>query len=262
MKPKHTLKLRISSIALLLLVCVSLQAQNQSSTDSITPVAKDSLVIKEKYGLRIGGDIGKLIRSFVDDDYSGFEIQADYRLKKRLYIAGEIGLSEMKNITDYLNVTTNGTYLKAGIDYNLYENWLDMDNMIYSGFRIGASTFSHDLNSYTIYNTNQYWPSLTENDLRKYNGLTATWAEIIMGVKAELLNNLYLGFNVQLKFLLAESSPNNFENLFIPGFNKTYDSGRIGVGYSYTLSYRIPLYKKNKVSAKKEKEKEEENEKK
>jgi hypothetical protein len=242
MKQKHTLTYFISSIAFILLFCVSVNAQN----DSIPKTVNDSLKIKEKYGLRVGGDIGKLIRSFVDDDFSGFEISADYRLKKRLYIAGELGTEENKTVTDYLNITTKGSYIKGGIDYNMYQNWLDMDNMIYAGFRIGASTFSHNLNSYTIYTTNQYWNQTTINDLREYNGLTAFWAEIILGIKAQLLNNLYLGLNVQLKFLASETKPDNFENVYIPGFNKTFDSSGIGAGFSYTLSYRIPLYKKAK----------------
>lgn len=229
----------------MLLFCVSLQAQNNDN-DSI-PTDSGS-IIKEKYGLRLGADIGKLIRSFVDDDYSGFEILGDFRIKRNLYIAGEIGFSEKKNTTDYLNITTKGSYLKGGIDINLYENWLDMDNMIFTGFRIGASSFSHNLNNYTIYTTNTYWPGLTVNDQREYSGLTAFWVEMLLGVKAEVLNNLYLGFNLQLKFLINEKDPGNFENIFIPGFNKTYDSGRIGAGYSYTLSYRIPLFKKERTT--------------
>ena len=242
MKQKRTLTYFISSTLLMLLFCVSVHAQN----DSIPKTVNDSLKIKEKYGLRVGGDIGKLIRSFIDEDFSGFEISADFRLKKRLYIAGELGIEENKTVTDYLDITTKGSYIKGGIDYNMYQNWLDMDNMIYAGFRIGASTFSHNLNSYTIYTTNQYWNQTTTNDLREYNGLTAFWAEIILGVKAQLLNNLYLGLNVQLKFLASETEPTNFENVYIPGFNKTYDSSGIGAGFSYTLSYRIPLYKKAK----------------
>ncbi|MFT7252531.1 MAG: hypothetical protein ACI9FW_002293, partial [Flavobacterium sp.] len=39
--------------------------------------------------------------------------------------------------------------------------------------------------------------------------------------------------------------PNNFDNLFIPGFNRTYD-GKFGTGFNYTVSYMIPIYKKNK----------------
>lgn len=226
----------------MLLFCVSVSAQN----DSISTV-NDSIKIKEKYGLRVGGDIGKLIRSFADDDYTGFEILADYRLKKRLYIAGEIGIEEKNTNTDYLNVTSKGSYIKGGIDYNMYQNWLDMDNMIYSGFRIGASTFSQNLNSFTIYNTDQYWqPQYTSTDLQEFKDLTAIWVELIIGMKAEVFNNFFIVLNVQLKVLASETEPTNFENVYIPGFNKTFDSSGIGVGYSYSLSYRIPLYKKDK----------------
>ncbi|GAA3652130.1 DUF6048 family protein [Flavivirga jejuensis] len=236
----------------MLLFCVSVNAQN----DSIISTPNDSLKVKLKYGLRLGGDLGKLIRSFADEDYTGFEISGDFRLKKHLYVAGEIGIEEkntinesLDNTTDAptLDITTKGSYIKGGVDYNMYINWLDMDNMVYSGFRIGASSFSHDLNSFRVYSINQYWTSqFSSTEKQEFNGLTAFWAELILGIKVELLNNLYLGLNAQFKILASETVPNGFENVYIPGFNKTYDTSSIGVGYSYTLSYRIPLYKRSK----------------
>jgi hypothetical protein len=222
---------------------VSVHAQN----DSIPNTVNDTLIIKEKYGLRVGADLSKLARSFFDDEYTGFEIAGDFRLKKRLYIAGEIGFDEKTTINEYLDITSKGSYLKAGIDFNLYQNWLDMDNMIFTGFRIGASTFTQNLNSFSVYSTDQYWaPQLTSNDLQEFDGLTAIWVELIIGMKVELFNNLFLGLNAQLKIMASETEPDNFGNVFIPGFNKTFDSSGIGVGYGYTLAYRIPLYKKNK----------------
>ena len=242
MKQKHIL-IYFTNILLLLLFCTYGNAQN----DSIANTTKDSIKIKEKYGLRLGGDIGKLVRSFLDDAYTGFEVSGDFRLKKRLYIAGELGIEEKNTISSNLDITTSGSYLKAGIDYNLYQNWLDMDNMIYVGFRVGASSFNQKLNNYTIYNTNPYWsPQFSSTNLQEFNGLTAFWGELILGIKTELLTNLYLVLNVQLKVLASETELNNFENVYIPGFNKTYDSTGLGAGYSYALSYRIPLYKKDK----------------
>ena len=242
MKPKHISTYIISSTFMLLFLA-SAKAQN----DTIASAVNDSIIIKEKYGLRVGGDLGKLVRSFVDDDYTGFEISGDYRLKKRLYIAGEVGFEKKNTVNDYLNITTNGSYIKAGIDYNMYQNWLDMDNMIYAGFRVCASTFTQELNSYTIYTTNPYWsPQLSSTDVQEFKGLTAIWPEIMLGIKTQLLNNLYLSLNVQFKISASQTEPNNFQNVYIPGFNKTYDSSGIGVGYGYTLSYRIPLYKKDK----------------
>ncbi len=228
----------------MLFFCVFVNAQNDSIAESTTD---DPNRIKLKYGLRVGGDIGKLARSFFDDDYTGFEIMADYRLKEKLYVAGEIGFEEKNTVNDFLNITTKGTYIKGGVDFNMYENWLNMDNMIYSGFRVGASTFSHDLNSFAVYSIDQYWePQLTSNDKQELTGLTAFWAEIILGIKAEVLNNLYLGLNVQLKISASQTIPNNFDNVYIPGFGKTYDSSAIGTGFSYFLAYRVPLYKKDK----------------
>ncbi|WP_027137534.1 DUF6048 family protein [Gaetbulibacter saemankumensis] len=240
MKLKRISTYITNSLILIVLFSVSVQAQN----DSISNTFDDSNVIKHKYGLRVGVDLAKLTRSFIDDEYSGFEIAADYRIKEDLYIAAELGFDDKNTVNDYLDVTTKGSYIKAGIDYNMYDNWLDMDNLIFAGFRIGASTFSHNLNSYTIYNKFPYWQVLTSNDLREYKGLNAVWAELILGLKVEVLNNLFLGINAQLKFLATETNPENFENVFIPGFYKTYDSSGIGAGYSYYISYRIPLYKR------------------
>ena len=209
----------------------------------------DTLVYKQKYGLRIGADLSKLGRSFLDDNYTGFEILGDYRLTKRIYIAGEIGNEEQTLENEVLNNTTKGSYFKGGVDINFYKNWLDMENMIYAGFRVGAATFSQTLNSYNIYNVNnQYWNQQYNVEAgTEFSGLTALWTELQVGIKAEIFNNLFAGINVQLKVLLSESDPDSYENLYIPGFNRTYDSSAIGAGYGFNLSYLVPIFKKDKI---------------
>ncbi len=237
MKQKLMYKFFISCI--LLLFSAELIAQNDS-------IVNDSIVYKQKYGLRLGGDLHKLVRSFIDDDFKGFEINADYRLTKDLYVAGELGTEEKKIETDYLKTTTSGSYFKAGVDYNVYDNWFGMENMIYGGLRVGLASFKQELNGYKIYSTDQYWEPFSSSDSIEFSGLSAFWAELIVGIKTELFNNLYICVNAQVKTLLSDDKPENFENIHIPGFNKTYDSSRIGVGFGYNISYLIPLYKKDK----------------
>lgn len=241
MKFQHML--RFTTKLLILLFSFSAFAQDETVQQE-----QDSVKIENKFGLRIGGDISKLIRTTLDDDYSGFEINADYRLTQNLYVAGEIGIEEKTTITDYLNSTANGSYIRAGIDYNMYTNWLDMDNLIYAGLRVGFGTFSQEINSYTIYDTNAQngWGQYTVNTPQEFKDLTAVWTELIFGIKAEVFNNLYVGLNVQLKRRITETEPDGFENLYIPGFGRTYDSGQFGMGYGYNISYLIPLYKKGK----------------
>jgi len=238
---KHTTLFTISIMVLMLLPLMS-ASQNTNET------TQDTLVYKQNYGLRLGGDIGKLIRSFADKDYKGFEINGDYRFSKHVYLAGELGTEEKTIATDYLDVTASGSYFKVGFDYNAYTNWLDMQNMIYTGFRVGASTFSQTLNEYTVYDTNQAFfnNNYTIRPNEEFKGLSAIWAELIIGIKAEMLTNLFMGVNMQIKGRISQDEPVGFENLYIPGFNRTYDSGAIGIGFGYTLSYLIPIYKKDK----------------
>ena len=129
---------------MLLLFSTIAMAQDKKKT------VKDTLIYKQKYGLRLGADVSKLARTFADDNYTGFEIMGDYRLTKRIYLAGEIGNEERTIENEVLSNTTKGSYFKGGIDLNFYKNWLDMENMIYIGFRGGASTFSQTLNNYSI----------------------------------------------------------------------------------------------------------------
>ncbi|MEO4004724.1 MULTISPECIES: DUF6048 family protein [unclassified Flavobacterium] len=210
---------------------------------SLTSVAQDSIPKKtERYGIRVGADLSRLARSFYEKDYRGLELVADYRLSKKIFIAGEIGNEDLTDNEAQLSYTTKGSYFKAGFDFNAYDNWLDMENMIYAGVRYSVSTFSQQLNSYDIYNTNPYFGENTLEPNQKFDGLTAHWIEFVAGVKAEIFSNLFLGFSVRLNYLVSNQKPEGFDNLYIPGFNRTYD-GSFGAGFNYSVSYFIPLYK-------------------
>jgi hypothetical protein len=223
------------------------QEKNTTKKDSIPPK-------KERYGLRLGVDLFKLSRSFYEKDYRGLELVGDYRLTRRHYLAAEIGNENKTVDEDQLNFTTKGTYLKVGFDYNTYENWLNMENIISIGLRYGVSSFSQTLNSYQVYNPNPYFgEEPIEIDGTQYDGLTAQWIEVVAGVKAKVFNNVFVGFSFRLNRLLSQKIPDNFDNLYIPGFNRTYN-GDFGVGFNYTVSYFIPLYKAT-VKPKEKKEK-------
>ena len=168
----------------------------------------------------------------------------DFRLTKKFYVAGELGNEKKERIESNLSSQASGSYIKIGADYNAYNNWFGLNNAIYFGLRYGLSTFKQELISYQIYDTNQTFPPTTITESIEYSGLTAHWAELVFGVKTEILTNLYLSINLQLKRKLAEDKPENFNNLYIPGFNRTYDFSEFGAGYGYTISYLIPIFKK------------------
>ncbi|WP_379742511.1 DUF6048 family protein [Flavobacterium ponti] len=220
----------------LICLCFSLQGIAQ---------VKDTIKQKERYGVRVGVDLHRITKSFYDKDYQGIEFVGDYRISQKFYLAGELGNEDKTVDDDRFNFTTKGTYFKVGFDYNSYENWLDMENMIYVGMRYGVSSFNHTLNTYSIYDPTNYYGLTTLESGEKFEGLNASWIEIIGGLKAEVFSNFYVGFSVRLNYLVSNKKPENFDNLFIPGYNRTYD-GKFGAGFNYTVSYMIPLYKKTK----------------
>ena len=205
---------------------------------------QDSIVIKDSYGLRVGIDLYNPVATFIDDNRKGLELVADYRISKKWYVAAELGYIDNTRKEDFIDFTTSGQYIKAGVDYNAYENWLDMENLIYIGFRYGYSTFSQTLNSAVI-NANSDLPQQAIDTPIDYDGLNAHWAEFIVGVKAEVLNNLFLGFSFSGKKMISTKEPDNFKNLFVPGFNRVFLNNS-GFGINYTVSYLIPIYKKKK----------------
>lgn len=238
----------------LLLCCFQTIAQEKKPTEIDPRIKTDSVAPKrERYGLRVGVDLFKLSRGFYDKDYRGLELTGDYRLTRKYYLAAELGNENKTTDEIQLNFTTKGSYIKLGFDYNAHENWLNLENMIYVGLRYGFSTFNQELNSYNIYNPNPFFgenPQVPSGT--KYNGLSAQWGEVVVGMKTKVLPNTFVGFSFRMNMLFTNKTPDGFDNLYIPGFNRTYD-GSFGVGFNYTVSYFIPIYKK-KVGTKTEEE--------
>ncbi|MDM1398156.1 hypothetical protein HX049_13355 [Myroides odoratimimus] len=246
---KHTSRFIINCG--LLLLAFSSFAQENNPTELKTPAPLTNAAEEsphyypQRYGLRVGVDLFRITRSFYDNTYQGFEVVGDYRLTKNWYAAAEIGHDKMDRDESSYGFTTNGNYIRIGGNYNLYENWLDREDMIYVGFRYGFATFSQTLNWYQSYTTDPYFPKERIEVDRKQSGLSAHWVEFVAGIKTRVFSNVFMGFTMRLNGLISQTQPDDFENLYIPGYNKKH-SGSIGVGFNYTISYLFPLYKSKK----------------
>ena len=204
---------------------------------------KDSITYKSPYGLRLGIDISKPIMGMIDSNSSGIEFVADYRISKNWYVAAELGNQKERTVEDYTISTSKGNFIKIGVNYNAYQNWLDMTNEIFVGFRYGTSLFDQTLNSYTINTGNEYFDSNLTTTSSTTTGLSAHWTEFVMGIKVETLKNLYLGFSFNYKIMLSLEHPSNFQTLYVPGFNRVFET-ETGFGFNYTISYTIPFVNK------------------
>lgn len=232
MKKQDILKFFIS-VAIIILFSV----KNFSQTEN------DSVVVKNEYGIRIGLDFSKQIR-MLTENYKGLSLYGDVKIKERLFIVSELGSDEKELRTDNLRSKFSGNYIKAGLNYNLYNNLPGLNNEIYVGFRFATSKFKSEISEYIIYNKDRFWSQdpIFDNIINK--GLNANWVELIIGINAELLNNLFVGLSLRLNRMLNQKKPENFTNLYIPGFNKVTENNNFGTGLTYSIIYQIPIIKK------------------
>ena len=107
---------------------------------------------------------------------------------------------------------SKGSYIKLGIDYNMFENWKGMDNLVYIGLRYARSAHELNVNDYLLFGTEHFFEdTLTTSGystgLRP--DLNAQWMEFLAGIKVQLFNNLYMGFSLRLNVLANQNTPEN-----------------------------------------------------
>ena len=227
-------------------ICLStnmLIGQTESNSND-TLIKKDKLLNINK--IRLGIDLLKPILSSSEGDNLNYEIVGDLQLTENIYLAGEYGLVDKIIEDENINFNSSGSFLRIGFDYNMFENWIGMDNSIYVGLRYGTSSFSSKVLDYNVRNKDSYFSNLVNNEFQaiEYSNLSGNWIELLLGIKVETFKNVYLGLSLRLNKLLSDKKPDNFGNLFIPGFNKVTDDNTFGSGFNYTLTYSIPLRKK------------------
>ena len=185
-------------------------------TDSIAPATIP-------YTLRFGVDLYRLVLSQASPDFSGQELVADLRVYNNFYAALEIGNESKTKQYEEVNITAKGSYFKLGFDLNMYENWEGMNNQVYLGLRYARSVHQQQLNAYTILDRDPYWPR-TEvvNNFATGNreGLNASWAEVVVGTKVQVLKTFISVLALGCMSLLVTKYPKTLTIFTSPDLTK------------------------------------------
>lgn len=208
----------------------------------------------ELYGIRIGTDLSRIPLHFINPYRTDASAHVDIQLDTNLYVVGEIGW----NSTDFNNdpafsYKSNGAFLRVGADYNLLKPSFPFEsNMVFIGLRYGIAQMTrrvpHYLIEYPIWGDSE--GSFSRKSIRPH------WAEAVVGLKVELLNNFFVDWGLHLKFLVNGNVDKEVRPYIIPGFGKAKSNAAFDMNYS--VSYRIPLWKpKPKKESKRKKKRRE-----
>lgn len=189
-------------------------------------------------GIRIGIDLSKpLLPLMYKGERMGFEATADMHLKGNLFATAETGWLNVRLNREEYHYRANGLYAKAGADYNLLKSRRPNSNdIVYAGVRYGFSVFGHQAEGVTI--PGYFWPDATEQMIPK-NTMTAHWVELLLGVKAEVLHNFYVGMTFRFKFKLISPKDDYSTPYLIPGYGNGSEGYALGINYYVSYNFHF-----------------------
>lgn len=189
-------------------------------------------------GVRLGVDVSKFLFPVIyNGERIGFEATADMHIKGNLFAVAEAGLLHVSLNGDNYQYRGNGVYAKLGVDNNLLKSRRPNSNdIVYFGGRYGFSMFSHHADQVTI--SGYFWPDATDQIIPK-NTMNAHWVELLLGVKAEVLKNLYVGLNFRLKFMLISPKDDYSTPYLIPGYGEGNQGYALGINYCVSYNFHF-----------------------
>jgi len=226
-----------SIINIFFIAIVSTMLGQEQAKDAV--VASDSIVVSKKYPIsfKLGFDIGRFgYAQFNQSQSYDLEFEANYKLYSAVF---DIGFEKKFIDSPLLQYDVSGSFFKVGLDYNLYDNWSGMDNVISLGVRFGHAGYSGNLYRYTINQPNNVWQPEPKQVNINFTGLSANWIEIVGKIQVETFKNVFLGYTISVKELVNYSKIDTFEMGYIPGFYVKNSYSDLGFGMQYFIIYKF-----------------------
>ena len=193
-------------------------------------------------GIRVGTDLISLAKSQFQDDFSGWEVNADVDFH-RYYLAVDYGAWSRTFLSDSGNYSNDGTYWRVGVDVNFLLKDPDR-NMFFIGARYGSGTFSQNL---SVYAYNQF--TQTFENLEYYNsGVHANWFELTSGLRVKIWKVIWMGYTARFKFGLNYDDTEDIIPSDVPGYGRTNKDSYWG--FNYQIFVRIPVRKQQPIAFK------------
>lgn len=220
---------------LLLIAPLTLFAQNADSLKKVVPKEKVSY---RPTGIRVGADLISFIRTATEDDFSGYEFNADIDFY-RYYLTAEAGRWEKNFSNEAEDYNNSGTYARIGVDVNFLLKDPDK-NMFFFGARYATGTYSEN---FTVVTNDPVW-GIVETSYANAD-VQARWGELTTGLRVKMWKFFWMGYTARLKFGLHTNQPPGLFSYDVPGYGRVDEDTMWG--FNYQILFRIPLKKEKQV---------------
>lgn len=231
-------------ISIICLCTTALYAQSsderqQRLEDEQEEEPEPRIIVRKDRGLALGIDLSPFIMRIINEETTGLAFCGHYGIVTRLFAGAEVGYDNTKYSDDNFKYTSNGTFIRIGLDYDIFnsETFPTNDN-VFIGFRYCYAWQSHKCDDFTI--TDAYWGDLTGSVSN--SSVNSHSLDILFGLRCEVINNFYMGWTFRGRFLLTSKHDDQLDPYAIAGYGSY--SQRANMGFTYTIEYQIPFNRK------------------
>jgi len=194
-------------------------------------VNKDSSLFR---GIRLEVDLlSPLMKAIGASKGYYYQGAAVVNLKEKFFPTIEIGYGGINNKVSVsgLIYNTNALYYRIGMDYNVLNSTKPlsaMNNIFSIGARFGGSNLLYNIENVQI--TDNYW---NRNNIINFSNQRKfmIWWEVLAGIRAEIINNIFIGWNVRIKGAFTSPKQGEVYPYYIPGLG-LYNGGKWEFNYS------------------------------
>ena len=226
--------MKIFNFILTLLLLTTASFAQQEDEVKKRPRRADNFI--RMHGIRVGFDLTRPLQHlWVTGERLGTELSFDIELMPNFFPVLETGWEKLKIDQDYLSYDASGSYTRIGFDYNfLAADHKEDTDILFAGLRYGFGFANQEVKSYRIEN---YWEEINSRFSRqKYN---AQWLEVLLGIKGEVLPNLFLGWTIRGKLRTLQKKLDLPPAYFNPGYGKA--ENKFNFDFTYSIFYALPF---------------------
>lgn len=212
-------------------------------TDSTLLPKAPKMKYPRLFAINAGVDIWDPVMRVFGQHYGGAGAWVQLNMHNRYLPTFEFGMGSAKDTPDDNNYTYHGSlapYFRIGMDYNFVYN-SNPDYRFTAGVRYGFSAFKYSVSDIVL--DDPYWGEQTRFEIPS-TSVTAGWFEFSLGVTVRLFGPVSAGWQIKYHSIIHKSRPATGDAWYIPGYGTAGSS----LGGSFSISYTIPLRRKEAVS--------------
>ena len=189
-------------------------------------------------GVWVSVDVFGFLNQALGSDISTTEASIEVNLMNRFFPVVELGYGSMDTTDDEMDIhfKTSAPFFRIGANYNVFYKKPHLPGYFTVGLRYGFTSFKYDIQAPALVDPNWGHTQVPFD----YNGMKTKvgWLELVLGLKANVYKNFYMGFTARYRSRLSMTKHENSEPYYIPGYGRGKSSN---FGLTYNLIYQLPF---------------------